>query len=101
MRPKDIQPIGSDLAIKWDNGREDFIPFDRLRRCCPCASCQGEVDIMGNLYKGPDTPLAENATQLLGITNVGGYAIQPIWADQHATGIYSFDYLQKLASLEN
>jgi DUF971 family protein len=26
-------------------------------------------------------------------TVVGGYAIQPVWADGHATGIYSFDYL--------
>jgi DUF971 family protein len=31
------------------------------------------------------------------IVNVGGYAIQPVWADGHASGIFSFDYLQKLA----
>jgi len=28
---------------------------------------------------------------------VGGYAIQPVWADGHATGIYSFDYLRRIA----
>ena len=31
------------------------------------------------------------------IANVGGYAIQPIWGDGHASGIYSFDYLRKVA----
>jgi DUF971 family protein len=28
---------------------------------------------------------------------VGGYAIQPVWADGHATGIFSFDYLRRVA----
>ena len=31
------------------------------------------------------------------IVSVGGYAIQPVWADGHNTGIYSFDYLQRIA----
>jgi DUF971 family protein len=29
---------------------------------------------------------------------VGGYAIQPVWGDGHATGIYSFDYLKRVGS---
>ena len=99
MRPLDIQPIGDELAIKWDNGDEDFVENTTLRRYCPCASCQGEVDVMGHVYKGPDTELGENAYRLARVVNVGGYAIQPIWADGHATGLYSFDYLKKLASL--
>jgi len=28
---------------------------------------------------------------------VGGYAIQPVWADGHATGLYAFDYLRRVA----
>jgi DUF971 family protein len=28
---------------------------------------------------------------------VGGYAIQPVWGDGQATGIYSFDYLKRVA----
>jgi DUF971 family protein len=31
------------------------------------------------------------------MVNVGGYGIQPVWADGHDSGIYSFDYLRKLA----
>ena len=97
MRPTDIQHIGEELALKWDDGSESFIPLEQLRRACPCAGCQGERDVMGNLYKNPDHPLASNAFQLIRIVPVGAYAIQPVWADGHATGIYSFDYLRRMA----
>lgn len=52
---------------------------------------------MGNLYKSPDEPLSPLSFQLQRIVNVGGYAIQPVWADSHSTGIFSFDYLRRLA----
>lgn len=97
MRPADIQPIGNELAIKWDDGGEDFIPLEKLRRSCPCADCKGEVDIMGSVYKNPEKVLTPNAFELVRIAGVGGYAIQPVWADGHATGIYSFDYLKRVA----
>ena len=97
MRPADIQPIGEELAIKWDDGTESFIPLEKLRRCCPCAGCKGEMDVMGNLYKSPDQPLSPSAFQLRGLTPIGTYAVQPVWADGHATGIYSFDYLRRVA----
>jgi DUF971 family protein len=96
VHPADIQQIGGELAIKWDDGRESFIPLEKLRRHCPCAGCQGERDILGNFYKGPDQPLTPRSFQLTRIVNVGGYAIQPVWADGHNTGIFSFDYLQEL-----
>ena len=98
MRPLDIQPIGNELAVKWDDGAEDFIPLETLRRACPCAGCKGEMDILGNLHKGPEKPLAANAFELVNIVRVGGYAIQPVWADRHNTGIYSFEYLRRVAA---
>ena len=97
MHVTDIQPIGQELAIKWDDGAESFIPLEKLRRACPCAGCKGEVDVMGNLYKNPDRPLAANSFQLVRLEPVGTYAVQPVWADGHATGIYSFDYLRRVA----
>jgi len=42
--------------------------------------------------------LTPAAFQLVQLATVGGYAIQPVWADGHATGIYSFDYLEKMAA---
>ena len=97
MQPLNIQPIGSELAIKWDDGGESYIPLATLRRRCPCAGCNGEMDILGNLYKNPDRPLAPNAFELVRITRVGGYAVQPVWADGHDSGIYSFEYLRRVA----
>lgn len=97
MRPLDIQPIGEELAIKWEDGTESFISLEKLRRHCPCAGCKGEMDVMGNVYKAPDQPLTPAAFKLLRIANVGSYAIQPVWADGHATGLYTFDYLRKVA----
>ena len=98
MKPEDIQQIGNELAIKWTEGGESFIPLEKLRRACPCAGCKGDRDIMGNLYKNPEQKLTAAAFQLVRIASVGGYAIQPVWADGHATGILSFEYLQHLAS---
>ncbi len=97
MRPKDIQQIGHELAIQWSDGTESFIPLEKLRQHCPCAGCKGETDILGNLYKNPEQKLTAAAFQLVRIVGVGGYAIQPAWGDGHATGIYSFDYLKRVA----
>jgi DUF971 family protein len=96
MRPLDIQTIGTELAVKWSDGTESFIPLEHLRRACPCAGCQGEKDILGILYKNPTAPLTAKAFELKRLLTVGGYAIQPVWADGHNTGIFSFEYLQRV-----
>jgi DUF971 family protein len=98
MRVLDLQHIGTELAIRWENGEEDFIPLEKLRRACPCAGCQGEMDILGNIYKNPDRPLAATAFELKRFVAVGGYAIQLFWADGHNSGLYAFDYLRRLAA---
>ena len=97
MKPLDLQAIGEELAVKWEDGSESFIALETLRRHCPCAGCKGEVDVMGNLYKNPDRPLSADAFRLIRVERVGGYAVQPVWADGHASGIYSFDYLRRIA----
>jgi DUF971 family protein len=97
MQPVDIQQIGEELAVKWDDGSESYIKLERLRRHCPCAGCKGEMDVLGNLYKGPEQPLGPASFQIRRLGKVGGYGIQPVWGDGHATGIYSLDYLRKLA----
>jgi DUF971 family protein len=98
MRPVDVQTIGQEVAIKWEDGSEQFIPLERLRRCCPCAGCKGEKDIMGNVYKNPDRPLTAQAFQLVRLIHVGNYAVTPVWADGHNSGIFAFDYLRGIPS---
>ena len=96
MRILDFQVVGDELAIKWHDGAETFISLEELRRHCPCAGCKGEMDVMGNLYKGPEIQLSPDSFRLARIVRVGGYALQPSWADGHATGLYSFEYLRAL-----
>lgn len=99
MRPVDLQIIGTDLAIRWEDGQESFIPLLTLRRHCPCASCAGERDIFGNLYKGPDRPLTPKATVLSRVEPIGSYAVQPTWADGHNTGLYTYELLRRLGAM--
>src|ERR1700756_3366326 len=96
MQAVQVEQIGNEVAIKWEDGSESYIPLEKLRRACPCAGCKGEVDVMGNLYKNPEKPLSPSAFRLVRIETVGTYAVQPIWADGHATGIYTFEYLRNL-----
>jgi DUF971 family protein len=98
MRATNLQQIGLELAIKWDDGQESFISLEKLRRACPCAGCIGERDVMGTLHKGPEIPLSEKSFQLKRLATVGGYAVQPFWADGHASGIFSYDYLRRVAA---
>ena len=96
----DVQTIGDEVAIKWEDGTESYIPIEKLRRACPCAVCKGEVDIMGNLYKGPEQKLTPQAFLLRGLTPVGTYGLQPVWGDGHNSGIFSFEYLKKVAEAQ-
>ena len=98
MRAQHIEAIGQELAIKWDNGKESFLPLRKLREHCPCAGCKGEVDVMGNLHKAPAKELSPGSYELRSLQFVGGYAIQPVWADGHNTGLFSFDYLKRVAA---
>jgi DUF971 family protein len=96
MRPKLIQPIGDELAVLWEDGHETYLKLEALRRRCPCASCQGEPDVLGNIHKGPMRLLTPDSFQLLSLQSVGSYGVQPNWKDGHHTGIYTFDYLRSL-----
>jgi DUF971 family protein len=88
--------IGKELALAWSDGTESYLPFDLLRRACPCASCQGEPDAVGRVVR-PQVPYTERSFELARFDPIGGYAIQLRFADGHGTGIYSFDYLRELA----
>ncbi len=96
LEPKNIQQIGNELAIQWTDGTESFFELQLLRRACPCAACGGEPDVLGNIMR-PNVSYTGGSFQLAGFEIVGGYALQPRWRDGHGTGIYSFQYLQRLA----
>jgi len=97
MRPDELQVIGSELAVRWPDGTETFLPLAALRRACPCAGCKGEMDVMGNLYKAPEKALSEASFRVKHLGLAGGYAVQPVWEDRHSSGLYSWDYLRTVA----
>lgn len=82
------------LLIKWSNNSESEIPFQLLRRKCPCATCLAERDRQGAKY----IPIfSDNEITINKISVVGNYAISISWNDGHKTGIYEFSYLLQLA----
>jgi DUF971 family protein len=98
IEPKNLQLIGQELAIEWNDGAESYLPLDLLRRACPCASCGGEPDVLGNISR-PRVSYTAQSFELRGWDLVGGYAVQPRWMDGHSTGIYSYQYLRRLADV--
>ena len=96
LEPTNVQQIGNELAIQWNDGAESYLDLQFLRRACPCAACGGEPDVLGNITR-PNVSYSDNSFDLAGFEIVGSYAIQPRWADGHDTGIYSFQYLRRLA----
>jgi DUF971 family protein len=82
MQPglENMTAIGDELALRWTDGVESYYPLEFLRKRCPCALCAGETDLLGNVYKGK-MDLAPASFQLKRCTVVGGYGIQPEWAD--------------------
>ena len=102
-----VPPIPAKLDIKrdkhveilWKDGVRSVYPLSYLRSMCPCAMCkeirQPQVKTKTSLNILPgnySNPLTIVHAQL-----VGNYALQIDWSDEHTTGIYSFEYLRRLA----
>ncbi len=95
LAPENIEQIGSELAIQWNDQSETFLPLRLMRGACPCAACGGEPDVMGTLVR-PEVHYTPQSFELKGWQMVGGYALQPTWGDGHSSGIYSYQYLRRL-----
>ncbi len=95
--PVNIQLIGTEVAIAWDDGLETYFPAEELRAASPSAENVGEHDILGNKYGG-DGPSRFPGVTVLGWEQVGNYAIRFEFSDRHRTGLYSYDYLRALAA---
>ena len=86
----------TELAIKWNDEKESYIPLKLLRDHCPCAHCSGETDAFGNVYKGPNQTLGETSYKAVNMEKVGHYALRIFWGDRHADGLYTYKMLRKL-----
>ena len=91
-----FETVNDLMLFKWEDGLESYINLKVLREKCPCANCEGEKDVFGNIYKGDTKPMNENSFLLKGIQPVEYYALRPFWNDGHHSGIYSFEFLRTL-----
>lgn len=103
MNNQPLSPTGiklkksESLEISWEDGSSSFLPLRLLRKFCPCASCQGERDLLGRQLLPVVRTTYDGPVTALGAELVGNYAIRLLWSDQHSSGIYSFEYLRRLA----
>ncbi|TAK90584.1 MAG: DUF971 domain-containing protein [Burkholderiaceae bacterium] len=80
------------LEIEFDDGRVFSLPFEYLRVYSPSAEVKGHGAGQEVLQTGKRNVVVERIEQ------IGHYAIQPIFSDGHATGLYSWDYLYQLGA---
>lgn len=93
--PADIQLIGSEVAIRWDDGVESYLPFAKLRAASPSAEVRGERDIFGTQHGG-EAPRSHEGVGVRGWELIGNYAIRFDFTDGHRTGLYPYELLRKL-----
>ncbi len=89
------------IEIDWTDGLHSSFTLAFLRDNCPCALCTGAhgTEPQKTNYQSP-TPfqMYKPALKMLACEPVGSYAIKVNWNDGHSSGIYSFEYLRKLAT---
>lgn len=90
------QPNPSIIEIAWSDGQIISYNAKELRLLCPCAACVNELT-GERMIKASFIP---DDIHALSVHTVGRYALQIVWSDRHATGLYGFDYLRKIAAAQ-
>ncbi len=85
-------PNASRIEIEWNDGQKSVYSAKELRAACPCAVCVSETT--GQRILDPQT--VSEDIKALTFNTVGRYAVQIGWSDGHATGLYGYEYLNKL-----
>jgi DUF971 family protein len=96
----DVDLKQREVRITWADDYQSVYPLDYLRQICPCAVCEE--------LRHSDSPLCLSQPDQISpcadlraeqpVTKVGSYALQFFWADDHNTGIYSFEFLREKSS---
>ncbi len=94
----DIEMARQVLRITWADGVTHDYPAAFLRRHCPCAACRTEYEEQSRTLLPVLSPSQTAPVMVTGGHLVGNYALQLEWSDGHATGIYDFRLLRRLAA---
>jgi DUF971 family protein len=96
-----VNPIAVELdetarrmRIRWDDGHLGEWDWTDLRRACPCALCAGEGNAPGLVTL--DTYFTPEQTTMERVKWIGRYALAPIWADGHDSGLFTYARLREL-----
>ena len=87
-----VKDHGRTLEIAYDDGETVQLTAERLRVESPSAEARGHSPHEKKPVVGKG-----NVT-IVGVEPVGNYAIKLVFDDGHNTGLYSWDYLRKLAT---
>jgi DUF971 family protein len=92
--PTNIRALQPDqiLEVTWSGERIDRIPYSLLRAECPCASCRDEWTGQRTF----DPALIRSDLKVVGMDNIGTYAVQLAWNDGHSSGLFSWETLRDL-----
>jgi DUF971 family protein len=95
--PTDIEmdSQGRRMRFVWADGRRSDYDWEYLRWRCPCATCSGEGEFVGELQSR--TTLRPEETEMVDLELIGRYAVKPTWSNGHDTGLFTFRYLRQLA----
>lgn len=92
-------PIPEDIVVRqqskvlelvYEGGRSYQLPFEFLRVWSPSAEVRGHGSGQEILQTG------KRDVQIVGIDQVGHYAIKPSFSDGHDSGIFTWDYLYEM-----
>ena len=91
-RPTEItvNRAAKTLTVTFDSGEDFVLTAEYLRVFSPSAEVQGHSPEERKTIGG------KRNVGLIGLDPVGHYAVQPVFDDQHDSGIFTWDYLYDL-----
>jgi DUF971 family protein len=91
--PTDITAMekGRVLEVTFDDGQVIRLTAEKLRVESPSAEVQGHSPSQKRTVTGKEN------VAIVAIEPVGNYAIKIVFDDGHDTGLFTWDYLRKLA----
>ncbi|MES3022482.1 MAG: DUF971 domain-containing protein [Pseudomonadota bacterium] len=92
MQPEQITNRRAErlLEVVWDDGVRQELSHRQLRAACKCSLCQ-----TARLCGQAAAPAFD--LRIDGIRPIGRYAVQLVFSDGHARGIYPWELLRSVA----
>jgi DUF971 family protein len=87
-----LKDEGRLLQVRFENGASYDLTAEYLRVMSPSAEVQGHSEVERVTVGG------KRNCRIIGIEEVGTYAVRLTFDDLHSTGIYTWDYLYELGS---